>query len=253
MHMRVFRYASDYYGDWLPQQVLWSAVVALNLLVVVFAGIHLMRRSLGHPVCKQPEISEAGRIRKYEPGARLYHWGNFMLMVVLALSGAALLVPGSLKPKVLGWLRMHEIVAAAFLAGTVFHAIVAPRRGDGRSMWFDARDWADLRLIFANFFGRTRAYPCFGKYDPLQKLYHALLALVTLVLAVTGLFLFASAENLASFGHPWMRWMRLLHDASSAMLVAVVIGHIYFGLIRPNWPELRAMFTGTVRWSKEDA
>ena len=38
--------------------------------------------------------------------------------------------------------------------------------------------FADMRRIAANFFGRTREYPAFGKYDPFQKLYHATLKLL---------------------------------------------------------------------------
>ena len=44
----------------------------------------------------------------------------------------------------------------------------------------------DLRVIAANFLGRTRDYPAFGKYDPLQKIYHAILTLLAAGLIFSG-------------------------------------------------------------------
>ncbi len=142
---------------------------------------------------------------------------------------------------------MHEVFAVLFIGGLVLHIVVAPRRGDGRAMWFERRDWADLKQIAANFFGRTREYPAFGKYDPLQKLYHALLTLVAAAAVVSGAYLLISAEVLATFTHELMRRMRLTHDVAAFIFIAVVIGHIYFGIIRVNWPQLRAMITGRLR------
>jgi hypothetical protein len=48
------------------------------------------------------------------------------------------------------------------MVGLIVDVMIAPRRGYGRTMWFERRDWSDLRLIFANFFCSTREYPAFG-------------------------------------------------------------------------------------------
>jgi xanthine dehydrogenase YagS FAD-binding subunit len=64
------------------------------------------------------------------------------------------------------------------------------------------------------------------------------LTVISILLIVTGLILFLSAETLATFSHPLMRWMRLLHDLAAVVFAAIVIGHIYFGLIRVNWLAL---------------
>ena len=107
-------------------------------------------------------------------------------------------------------------------------------------MWFSRDDWKDLRTIAANFFGRTRSYPRFGKYDPFQKIYHAFLTLLSAVMIFSGVSLVLSAENWKSFDHPWLRWQRLLHDVGAFTFIAIILGHIYFGIIRVNWPELVA-------------
>jgi Ni/Fe-hydrogenase 1 B-type cytochrome subunit len=247
--MLLFRYADDYYGHWLPMQILLPAVVLANFLVVLFMGVHLLRRSRGAPLCQRAASADAfgdHPIRKFEIGARLYHWGNFAFLALLAISGFALLVPGSMKPIVLSWLRTHEWTAAAFTAGLVIHLVIAPRYGRWKSMWFDGQDWLDLKTILANFLGRTKDYPRFGKYDPLQKLYHVFITLTALAVIATGTFLLFSAEVWTTFSDETMRWMRLVHDCAAASFVAIILGHVYFGLIRVNWPNLLAMFTGQI-------
>jgi cytochrome b subunit of formate dehydrogenase len=116
-------------------------------------------------------------------------------------------------------------------------------------MWFEARDFSDLRVIAANFLGRTRHYPAFGKYDPLQKVYHASLTLLAAGLVFSGAYLLINGEAWATFGHEWMRAMRLVHDISGFAFIAVVAGHVYFGIIRVNWPLLVSMWTGRLRGS----
>ena len=96
---------------------------------------------------------------------------------MLAVSGVALFVPRSLRTPGFSWLLIHEVFAGLYIAGVIVHIVASLTRGEPRTMWFESRDWADTKAILANFFGRRRDYPRFGKYDPLQKLYHAALAL----------------------------------------------------------------------------
>jgi formate dehydrogenase gamma subunit len=186
-------------------------------------------------------------VRRYEIGARLYHWGNTLVVLGLASSGVALFSPGSLRRS--SWLLLHEVFAVLFVLALTLHIVVAPRRGEGRSMWFDSQDVRDLRLIAANFLGRTREYPAFGKYDPWQKIYHACLTLLTAALIFSGIYMFISAEAWATFTHSWMRVIRLVHDVGSFVFIAILIGHVYFGIIRVNWPRLVSMATGYLRGS----
>lgn len=246
--MNLFRYARDYYGDSLAQQLLFPAALFFCLLAVFFASVHALRRSTGQPRSTEPIPPESfpDQAQRYEIGARLYHWGNALFLIVLAVSGYALFVPGSLKPAVITWLRVHELSAAAFIAGAVFHAIVAPRKGEGRTMWFERRDWEDIRMMAANFAGRRKQYPAFGKYDPFQKLYHAAIAVLSVGVIASGIFLTISAEVWGTVPRDLLRWMRLVHDLAATWFVALVIGHIYFGIIRVNWPALQAIVTGRI-------
>jgi cytochrome b subunit of formate dehydrogenase len=247
--MSLFRYGRDVYTDAVAQQLLPAAAWFLVALVGACIAVHLVRRSAGHPVSNTTaaKVSPDMRISRYEIGARLYHWGNTLLVAGLAVSGVALFAPSALGRR--SWLLLHEVFAVLFVLALALHIVVAPKRGDARSMWFDAQDWRDLRVIITNFLGRTRRYPAFGKYDPLQKIYHALLTLLGAGLIFSGVYLFLSAEFWATFSHGWLRIMRLLHDAGAFAFIAILVGHVYFGVIRVNWPRLVSMCTGRLRGS----
>jgi hypothetical protein len=49
------------------------------------------------------------------------------------------------------WLLTHELLAAGFIAALLLHIVGAPLRGEGRTMWFEARDWGDIIVTLANF------------------------------------------------------------------------------------------------------
>jgi formate dehydrogenase gamma subunit len=186
-------------------------------------------------------------VARYEAGARLYHWLTAVCALGLGLSGVALFAPG-----VLGhgpWLLLHEAAAVAFVAALLVHVVVAPQRGEARTMWFDRADLRDLEVVAANFLGRTRDYPAFGKYDPLQKVFHAWLTVLAVSLIATGAVLMLSAHAWASFGREWMRATRIGHDLGAFTFAAAILVHVYFGVIRVNWPRLVAMCTGRLRGS----
>ena len=68
--MDFFRYARDYYGDWLPSQLLPQTAWLVVWLVVLFAGIHRLRRSVGEPRPTEQEGAADVSGEKYELGAR---------------------------------------------------------------------------------------------------------------------------------------------------------------------------------------
>jgi cytochrome b subunit of formate dehydrogenase len=247
--MSPFRYGRDFYTDEAAQQLLSAGAWLLIAIAGASIAVHMLRRSTGHPVSNTPaaKLPPDARVLRYQIGARLYHWGNTLLVIGLAATGVALFSPGSLGRG--SWLLLHEVFAVLFVLALALHIVVAPRRGDGRSMWFDARDAHDLRVIAANFLGRTREYPAFGKYDPWQKIYHAFLTILAAALVFSGAYMFINAEAWGTFSHGWMRVMRLVHDLGAFVFIAILVGHVYFGLIRVNWPHLLSMVTGRLRGS----
>jgi cytochrome b subunit of formate dehydrogenase len=203
--MSLCQFGRDFYTDAVAQQLLPAAAWLLVALAGAVVAVHLLRRSTGHPTSSTPaaRVAPGARVLRYEPGARLYHWGNALLVIGLVASGLALFSPGSLGRG--SWLLLHEIFAVLFILALALHIAVAPVRGEGRSMWFEARDMHDLRVMAANFLGRTREYPAFGKYDPRQKIFHLFLTVLSAGLIVSGVYVFLSADAWATFSHAWMR------------------------------------------------
>jgi cytochrome b subunit of formate dehydrogenase len=188
-----------------------------------------------------------GRVERYEVGARLYHWGGvFLLMAALGASGLALYAPGTMPETPISWLRLHEFFAGLFIVGVFLHIGFSLIQGEPWSMWFDRGDFSDLMRMIGYTFGKETGYPHFGKYDVVQKLYHLILSILVGVLIFSGVALTLNAEVLVTSSHDWMRSQRLLHDASSFLIVGMVLMHAYLRLLKANWPTLAAMFTGTV-------
>jgi Ni,Fe-hydrogenase I cytochrome b subunit len=76
-----------------------------------------------------------------------------------------------------------------------------------------------------------------------------MLALLAAGLTFSGAGLLVNGEAWATFSHEWMRSMRLVHDITGFAFIAIVLGHVYFGIIRVNWPHLVSMWTGRLRGS----
>jgi formate dehydrogenase gamma subunit len=250
--MSFFDYARDFYSSyWLPQKLAWEMGLALIFLVIAFAGFHLLRRGLGAPLPRDegaPPPAGVAAFERWELGARLYHWGNFLIISGLLLSGAAFFFPGmvlGLQPLVgFSWLLLHVILAGLFIVGIILHIIFAILRSNVSDMWFERRDWRDMRLIARYYVGASDSIPKYGKYDVWQKLYHAFITLLAIVMIGTGVSLFISSEILDTLGANWMRNQRLIHDIGAFLYVAAIIGHIYMRLVKLNWPKLVAMVTG---------
>jgi cytochrome b subunit of formate dehydrogenase len=230
----LLRYASDRDGyPYLAQlsaELLWITV----WLAVAFCAIHIIRRARSRPPSKQP----AG----YNWNQRLYHWGNLLLLVLVALSGYWLFFRRSPDgPFGLTWLEIHSWSGLLFAGGVVFHAFAATLRGNWRSMRPELRDFRDAAVIWRNFLGRTTEYPAPGKYDPLQKIYHHVLALLALAFTVSGVSMWLSAENIHFVRRGGLHFWRIAHDFSTFLLVAMVIGHFYFSIIKANRANLKDM------------
>jgi cytochrome b subunit of formate dehydrogenase len=244
----IFRYASDYYDRTVAIQIVPLTLKLFLWSIVLFAAFYLVRRAFGLPVLTSASMPAGeGRVERYEVGARLYHWGGvFLLMAALGASGLALYAPGTMPETPISWLRLHEFFAGLFIVGVFLHIGFSLMQGEPWSMWFDRGDFSDLMRMIGYTFGKETGYPHFGKYDVVQKLYHLILSILVGVLIFSGVALTLNAEVLVTSSHDWMRSQRLLHDASSFLIVGMVLMHAYLRLLKANWPTLAAMFTGTV-------
>lgn len=195
-------------------------------------------------------------IKRYTVPQRIFHWVNAFIIFVLFISGLAIYAPylfASMNIPPSTWFKVHMWFVPLFLAGVAFHIVHAAffldRLGN---LWFGRAEQRRLVIIIKNFFGITNEYPKLGKYHPAQILTHWAFLANLLALTLTGFILWKPLRHLIpfrlfGFGWDFIFFNRILHGFFTASLAAMIIGHVYFAVfIKKNWPELKAMFTGTI-------
>jgi cytochrome b subunit of formate dehydrogenase len=218
------------YLSQLSPELFW----ALFWLAVGFCALHAIRRARGYVPAKPPA--------RYNFNQRLYHWGNFLLLALVAFSGYWLFF----REAPAGWfgftwLQIHSYAGVLFSAGVVAHAVAAVVRGDWRSMKPEWRDLREAGLIWRNFLGKTNEYPLPSKYDALQKIYHHILSLLAITFTLSGVFMWMSSDRIYLAPRAFIHWLRVTHDVSAFLLVLMVVGHIYFSIIKANRQNLKDM------------
>jgi cytochrome b subunit of formate dehydrogenase len=247
-----FHYAKSFFSDdYLPQQLTWAFGLFLLSLVVVMAGLVLVRRAFG-----KPRRSTTGRLpppsvatfERYEIGARLWHVGLIGILGALWISGAAFYAPGIVRGPVpvlgMSWLLVHLAFGAMFMAGIVVHMIKATRI-DPRQMWFDRHDWQQFVAGARYYLGLPHELPKLGKYAVSSKVFHVAIALLALIMIVSGICLSLDTLGWAKMDQDWQRKQRLLHDLGSYGFLALVAGHVFWQLLKSR-SQSKAMITGTI-------
>src|SRR5436305_2806319 len=128
----LFQKVSDISGYAYDSRLIGPIVWAGVWLAIAFCAIHAIRRARANPAPKPPA--------RYNFNQKLYHWGNFLLLAGLAVSGGFLFFRRALEPPMVGerfgltWLSLHEWMGLLFGLGVVAHAVAALTRGDRKSM-----------------------------------------------------------------------------------------------------------------------
>ncbi len=182
-------------------------------------------------------------LRRYTEDERMTHWVVAIAFVLAGLSGLAFFHPSMFFFSDLfgggPWTRiLHPFIALVMCAAFVRMAIHHWRdnvMGPGDAEW--RAKAGDLML------GRHPQMPPAGKFNAGQKMLFWVLLASMVVLLVTGVIIW-QPWFAPYFGVPLGRLAALLHAASAAVLILVVIGHIYMAI----WTKgsMRAMTRGTV-------
>jgi cytochrome b subunit of formate dehydrogenase len=235
--MDIAAYREDVWGREVLRGVswdlLWLVVVAAFVVIALHAIFETMRKRGERP-------SSAGkRVQRHEPIDRIMHW-------VMALSTLVLLFTGVMP--ILGlnfaWLTIHWVSGLVLTAAVLFHILRSIFVKDLMSVWISPKELKDPF--------ETRHKP--GKYSLAQKGMHLAVAAVTLVVIISGLYMFAMIDT------PWwdrsnalsevtLGWLFFFHGLSTLGLVALTSLHVYFSLRPEKLFYLRSMFKG---WISED-
>lgn len=235
--MELATYKNDVWGREVLLGVSWDLlwlVIAASFIIIALHAVYEATRKRGAKPSKDGE-----RVMRHETIDRALHW-------IMAISMFALLITG-VFPIVgieFAWLEIHWISGLLLTAVVLVHTV--------RSLfWKNIMDvWITPRDLKEPFDESVRP----GKYSVAQKGMHAAVTVVTLLVIVSGLVMFAMIDT------PWwdrtnaiseatLGWMFFIHGLSTLALIALISLHVYFGLRPEKLFYLRSMFKG---WISEE-
>lgn len=193
-------------------------------------------------------IRDPKDLQRYTAAERANHWLVGISFILLALSGLAFFHPAFFPlTQLFGggtWARiLHPyigvLMAVSFLALFLrFKALNA----------MTPTDWDWVRRVREMVDGDDHNMPEQGKYNGGQKLLFWGLAACMLLLTVSGILIWRAWFG---FGVGFVRLGAVVHAATAAVMIAMIMVHIYAAI----WVKgtLRAMWYGTVTraWARQ--
>ena len=258
--MNALQWAIDPWGKLVPIHIawflIWVAVIAGLLFFIVHATF---MRYFAKPRQFSAEVSPPiaaeipARVPVHSLVARLYHWIMAAAMFTLLFT-AFLPRVGFQFP----WMTWHWTAGAVLTALVIFHIFHASIWMDFWAIWPDRIDMADADHKMRRFLGRPARPPRKSAKYPLDvKLSHGAFLVAGLTVIVTGVIMMSRVRTIFFPRNPYLlsdiTWgmIYVLHGLAGVGMIALVMVHIYFGLIRPEFrPYLKAMIFG---WMSRDS
>jgi cytochrome b subunit of formate dehydrogenase len=188
------------------------------------------------------------RVRRHLLIDRAYHW--LMAACVLTLMGTAFLPIIGYKFE---WLGLHWTTGVGLSALVLIHIVRAVIWQDFRAMVIDGTDMRNGWRALVRALGGNGAAPGKpGKYNVLQKLYHAAIAVLVLSVIATGLAMLLKIDTPLWRRNPYVLadyqwgWIYVVHGFAAMGLITMVMIHIYFALRPDEWRLTRSMFRGWI-------
>lgn len=236
---RFFRDVRTRFQPWFNAGLIAAAVAAMAALYLIAGSMR---------VAKDPYGRTIQRFTWFE---RVVHWFTAVSFIWLALTGLNLvfgrwlllpLVGGNAFAELSRLAKVsHNAVGIAFTLGLVVMAAQwlrnnLPSRYD--MVWLKS---------YGGMFGGP--HPPAEKFNTGQKMIYWLAVLGGALISVTGILLLFPFYGVGIMG---MQITHGLHSIASALMIAVIIGHIYFGTIGVRG-SFEAMSTGRVdlNWARE--
>lgn len=202
-------------------RIIHAALIAIAVLLVLvlafFVGAQTYERD-----------PRGRRLLRFRAVDRFIHWMTAVSFVLLALTGLNFVFGRILIQPWMGdsafaamtqWgLMIHNSVAYAFMLG-VFAMLVFWLRDN----LFEAVDWQWFKTGGGIF---TRRHVPAGKFNAGQKMIYWLSIIGTIGLGVSGVLL---TMPIATVGVLGMHWVQGVHTVIAALMIALIIGHIYLG------------------------
>ncbi|NLN39573.1 MAG: cytochrome b/b6 domain-containing protein [Smithella sp.] len=201
-------------------------------------------------------LAEKNLIVRHRRIELIEHWA-------IAISGLALLVTGIFELPVakryyiitvpgLGWsadfitsLYIHYAAALVFTAAGIFHLVYHGLRGE-RGLMPQKGDTAASIVVIKSLFGFGKEPPM-HKYLPEQRLAYAGMVFIMLMLVISGLVKTYKNIYAPDMSLPVVLTATWVHNIFFILFFLAFLSHMGAIALRPNWPMIRGIFTGSVR------
>ena len=178
-------------------------------------------------------------VEKYRKPTRILHWIHAGAFVLLFLTGLVLFIPqlGIIAQD--SWTRLiHRIAAVIFVIAPLIYIPMnwkATKRGikDAFSWGADDIDWLQAAPRYY-FLGDEQGMPPQGHMNTGQKMWWFIVIVFGVIFVITGAVMwFAKTTAPAAV----LQWMVFVHDIAFIVTGAMLLLHIYLGVIHPLMTE----------------
>lgn len=201
-------------------------------------------------------LADQNRVIRHSKLELFEHWAIAISGLILLLTGIfelpvakryyIITVPG------LGWtadfitsLYLHYAAALVFTAVGLFHVVYHALLGE-KGLMPKKGDIAQSVQVIKSFIGLGKEPPM-PKYLPEQRLAYVGMAVIILLLIVSGLVKTYKNIYAPDLSHTVLLWATWIHNIGFILFFLTFLAHMAAIALRPNWPMVRGIFTGKVR------
>ncbi len=191
------------------------------------------------------------RVFRHDAPARLSHWTHALGTTVCLVSGIILglrFTPAFVDdgPAAIIWQNAHFVAAVVFLFGTFYYlgnTIISKWRlrehlPTKNVVSYTIRHYSLLVGI------KKFTMPPEDKYFESERAAYVMAVVTAVLLIVSGLFK-AAAHVFLTLPEPLMNVMFWIHDIAAALMLVVLVAHVFFAVIAPfSWITFPSMLTG---------
>lgn len=239
--MEFATYKNDVWGREVIRGVSWDLLWLIIVAAFVAIALHAIYEAMQK---RGDKPSSAGaRVERHDLTDRIFHW-------IMAISVFALLITGVLP--IIGiefaWLELHWIAGIVLTVVVLFHII--------RSLFF--QDPSEMMITGSDLKEPFDESKRPGKYSAAQKSMHLAVTVLTLLVIVSGIIMFALIdtpwwERTNSLSESTLGLVFFIHGLSTLGLIGLICLHIYFALRPEKLFYTRSMIKGWISRDELDA
>ena len=189
-----------------------------------------------------------GRVVRHHLAERLFHWSMAACMLVLLVTGFLPVLGVNFA-----WVDPHWIAGVVLTVLVVFHMIRALFFLKLANIWIRWREFtASVTVTTTEALGGPRLKRKIGKYSVGQKGFHHAVAVVVIVVIVTGLVMMIGIDGPFWERNPFIisessrGLVFVLHGFAGLISITMIMVHIYFAIRPEKMYMTRSMLRGWI-------